>query len=152
MTAVLHLQVEDGTEISVPEIKALLAFVEGEPPESFGQDADLAVINARCAVIPPGGEFKQSGDLGDLTALEADSERALLINSRYETPSVFYLNGGEVSLGHINFVFAETTRFLLQGGMLRILGLSDVDATMLRLTHRTEKHQTADGHTIEELK
>ena len=159
---VAHLQIEVGDSITAAEVKRIIAFVEASdwpPGNASGEDRKLfcraVTQDARASgVFGYAMSFVNCGNLADLveSAMINHAGRGLIVNTRLQTPSVFFVADDHVRLAHINFDFLDYTRFLFDNERLRIMDLTEEDATLLRLSSTKTKVTLDDGTVVERIK
>jgi hypothetical protein len=168
---VTHFQIDVGDSIHAHQIKRLIEFTESRDWSSFSElvaEQSKAFFAEKMASVTRdamslriidhmkmdrGGTFVNCGQITDLVDVsEIDHEgHGLIVNTKLQIPSLFYVVDGMVRCPHINFDFQDYTRFEFTEGKMIIRDLTEIDKTMLRLASHIKKEPQPDGTFAERI-
>lgn len=160
---VAHLQIDVGDSITAPEVKRIVAFVEMQQwpaADDAQEDRKEACKNITTLARKEGlfgyqAAFVNCGMVADLVNATGDLRHngyGLIVNTRLQTPTVFYVVDDFVRVPHLNFDFPDHARFLFDDNRLRLMDLNEVDKTLLRLSNNPRKQTLENGSVVEQIK
>ncbi len=157
----VHFQIDVGNSVLASAIKSIIAFTEARDWTPLTDDAlgrghvcRTATEAARAAgLFAHNAAFVNCGEITDMVDIKNidHAGHGLVVNTKLQIPSLFYVADDMVRCPHINFDFQDYTRFEFVEGRMIIQDLTEIDKTMLRLASSIRKEKLSDGTTGERI-